>query len=261
MEREHRVLTGLAAAYPRAPRALHLCDDESVLGVPFIVLEHREGIVVSNTIPPALAHHVDVDRRVDLALLDAAADLHTVDHSHAGLSDLGRPEGFGQRQVQGWLERWRRATPIGGSTLMDETAERLLSSIPAPQRTSVVHLDLKLDNCQFDRADPDTVTSVFDWDMATLGDPLFDLGLLIVSMASLPVWVLEPEDVAERYAARSGLDVHHLDWYIAFATWRTAVVLQQLYARYTSGDSSDERYQSYGNLIPGIAERARTLLR
>jgi aminoglycoside phosphotransferase (APT) family kinase protein len=260
MGREHRVLSALADAYPRAPRSLHFCDDESVMGVPFIVLEHREGVVVSGSIPPALAGHADVERRVDLALLDAAADLHTVDPLAVGLGDLGRPEGFAGRQVQGWLERWRRAAPTDGSALMKDIAQRLLSSVPEPSRTSVVHLDLKLDNCQFDPTDPDTVMSVFDWDMATLGDPLFDLGLLLVSMGSLPVWTLATGEAAARYAERSGIDVRQLDWYVAFATWRTAVVLQQLYNRYTSGDTSDDRYRSYDDHIPGIAERARALL-
>jgi aminoglycoside phosphotransferase (APT) family kinase protein len=125
---------------------------------------------------------------------------------------------------------------------------------------SIVHNDLKLDNCQFASREPDTVTSVFDWDMATLGDPLFDLGLLLTSMGTLPVWVLSIEQAVGHYGERSGIDVDRIDWYLAFATWRMAIVLQQLYSRYLAGDSTDDRLAGFGAHVPIAAERARALL-
>ena len=143
---------------------------------------------------------------------------------------------------------------------MDEIAERLIATVPSPARVAIVHNDLKLDNCMFAPEDPDHVTAVLDWEMATLGDPLFDLGLLLVSMASSPSWVLTVEDVVARYSARSGIDASEIDWYRAFATWRTAVVLQQLHHRYLNGHSTDERYATYGAAISGYSERARQLL-
>ena len=142
---------------------------------------------------------------------------------------------------------------------MDELAARLTSTLPEPQRVSIVHNDLKLDNCQFHADDPDVVTSVFDWDMATLGDPLFDLGMILNSMASSSLWVLPTSDAAQRYADRSGLDVARLDWYLAFASWRTAVVIQQLYARYLAGDSTDDRLASLGGAIESCVQRALDL--
>jgi aminoglycoside phosphotransferase (APT) family kinase protein len=142
---------------------------------------------------------------------------------------------------------------------MDEIASRLIATVPAPQRVAIVHNDLKLDNCQFQPDDPDVVTSVFDWDMATLGDPLIDLGLVLNSMASNPLWVLETSDAADRYADRAGLDVSDLDWYLAFATWRTAVVIQQLYRRALAGDSADPRLTSLGDAIDTCVQRAREL--
>lgn len=118
------------------------------------------------------------------APIDAVADLHAVDTAAAGLDDLGRPHGFAERQLSGWIDRWQRAATGDAGPAMDDVAERLAASVPAPQRTAIVHNDLKLDNCQFQPDDPDVVTSVFDWDMATRGDPLFDLGLLLESMRS-----------------------------------------------------------------------------
>jgi aminoglycoside phosphotransferase (APT) family kinase protein len=123
-----------------------------------------------------------------------------------------------------------------------------------------VHNDLKLDNCQFQSEDPDRVTSVFDWDMATTGDPLFDLGSLLVSMQTNPLWVLTADEAADRWSQTSGIDASDLDWYVAFATWRTGMVLQQLANRYLSGDSADERLAQYAQHVATYAARAKELL-
>ena len=260
MAREYRVLTHLAPVYPRAPRALHYCDDIAVIGAPFVVIERRHGVVVRDSIPDQLAHHPDVERRVDLALIDATADLHAVDLAAHGLDALGTGDEFGRRQVEGWAARWRRAARDGSPPAMDAVAQRLLDRLPVAPRHSVVHNDLKLDNCQFHPDDPDTVTSVFDWDMGTIGDPLFDVGLLLVSMRASPSWVLTVEEAVERYAIRSGVDVTDIDWYRAFATWRTAVVLQQLYNRHLDGDSTDGRYATFGDAIDHYVTTAATLV-
>ncbi|MHB8467400.1 MAG: phosphotransferase family protein [Acidimicrobiales bacterium] len=260
MAREARVLSRLPDAYPRAPRALAFCDDPTVIGSPFIVIEYREGLVVRDSVPLAMAVHKDVVRRIDLALIDAAADLHTLDVDAAGLADLGRPEGFGARQVSGWTDRWHLAA-VQAVPVMDEVAATLAASVPQPTKVAILHNDLKLDNCQFHVDDPDNVTSVFDWDMATLGDPLFDLALLLTSLSgSRAVWVLSADEAISRYRERSGIDVNGMDWYLAFAAWRTAVVLQQLHNRYLSGDSTDPRLAEYGQHIGVLADRARRLL-
>jgi aminoglycoside phosphotransferase (APT) family kinase protein len=261
MAREHRVLSRLADAYPRAPRALHFADDASIIGAPFVVVEYRDGVVLRDELPESMTHHTDVLRRVDVALIDAVADLHAVDPAGVGLEDLGRPDGYAHRQVEGWHDRWRRVAPDDDTGSMDEVAARLTATTPGPQRVAVVHNDLKLDNCQFQADDPDLVTSVFDWDMATLGDPLFDLGLVLNSMARNPLWVLEPSDAAGRYADRSGLDVSQLDWYLAFASWRTAVVIQQLYRRSLAGDAADPRLASLGDAVDACVRRALELTR
>ncbi len=260
MAREFRVLSLLGDVYGRAPRALYFSADTAIIGAPFVVAEYRTGLVIGESVPASMAHYPDIERRIDLALIDAAADLHAVDVDATGLGKIGRPAGFGQRQVEGWRDRWRRAAPVEGSELMDQVGDRLAKTLPLPARAAGVHNDLKLDNCQFQVTDPDTVSTVFDWDMATLGNPLFDLGLMLVSMSSSPVWVLSNDEAIARYSERSGIDVTCMDWYMAFATWRTAVVLQQLYNRYLAGDSADERFARFGAAIPAYAERASELI-
>jgi aminoglycoside phosphotransferase (APT) family kinase protein len=260
MGREHRVLSKLWRVYPRAPRSFHYCDDDSVIGAPFVALEYREGETIRDAIPASMVRHPRVTRRVCLALVDAMADLHTLDVEASGLAELGRPDGFGLRQVTGWRDRWRRAASDESDSTMDQVATDLERTVPAATRTSIVHNDLKLDNCQFHAGDPDTVTAVLDWDMATIGDPLFDVANLLVSTQSLPVWVLGRDDVADRYAAQSGVNITNLRWYEAFATFRTGVVVQQLFARYARGESTDDRLAGYGALIPQIAARARAVL-
>jgi aminoglycoside phosphotransferase (APT) family kinase protein len=274
MHREHRVLSALHDVYDRAPRSPLFCDDQSVIGADFLVVDYRPGVVVWGALPPEMAHHADLGRRVGLAVVDAIAELHLVDPTIPAVAELGRPEGFLERQVSGWTNRWQLVAPAG-SELMHAVARRLGASMPASQRVSVLHLDPKVDNCQFDPADPDRVRSVFDWDMATLGDPLVDLGMLLgywpdpsdtAQEHALVVPGLEAlglptrAEVVARYAARCPTDLEDLPWYEAFACWRTAIVLEQLHNRYVRGETTDERMATRGQLVPALARRATTIL-
>ena len=177
MAREHKVLSRLHRAFDRAPHCLHLCTDESVIGAKFIVVERRNGVVIRDRFPDAMLAHPRLAQRTSHALIDAMAQLHNVDPTAVELADLGRPDGFAQRQVDGWAARWELAKDKD-VPLFYAIHQRLRARLPTPQRVSILHNDLKFDNCQFNPADPDRVTSIFDWDMATLGDPLFDLGTL-----------------------------------------------------------------------------------
>ena len=179
MRREYKVLSRLWRNFDRAPRAYVFCDDKDVIGADFVVMERREGEVIRNVVPGSMAQHRDIGRRISFALVDAMADMHLLDPADNDLSDLGKPDGFAARQVAGWKTRWDLVRPEDGLPLMDEVPERLAASVPAATRVSIVHNDLKLDNCQFDPANPDRVKSIFDWDMTTLGEPLVDLGTLL----------------------------------------------------------------------------------
>ncbi len=271
MRREHTVLSRLHGAYPRAPRGLHYCADESVIGAHFLVSEYRTGVVVWDRVPTQLDVGPDVGRRIGFAVVDALADLHLVDHHACGLGELGRPDGYLERQVGGWQRRWE-AVALDGHGTLDRVGELLALHLPESGPPALVHNDFKVDNCQFAAGDPGVVTSVFDWDMATLGDPLTDLGTLLnywpdgttpadgvpgVEHVGLP----GRDEVVQRYAARTGLDLTRRDvaWYEAFGCWKTAVILQQLYVRHLRGESADDRMTLRGEQVGRIAQRALAL--
>ena len=278
MAREYRVLSRLWRAFPPAPKASLLCEDHGVIGATFFVMEFRSGVVIWDEIPEPMRHHADVARRVGFAVAAALADLHQVDYSSCGLADLGRPDGFMARQVRGWRSRWEAVASgarAEAQPVMAEVAAMLEATLPRPQRSSILHNDIKLDNCQFDPADPDQVHSVFDWDMATLGDPLVDVGLLLnywpdptappgdegyyppgQDRLGLP----SRDEIRTAYASATGLDLTGIDWYRAFACWKTATVLQQLHDRYLRGETTDERMASRGDRVGELAARARRLL-
>ena len=278
MAREYRVLSRLWSAFPPAPRASLLCEDHSVIGASFFIMEFRSGVVIWNAIPEPMRHHADVARRVGFAVVQALADLHLVDYVSCGLADLGRPDGFVARQVRGWRSRWEavaQGARADAQPLMREVADILERTLPRPQRSAILHNDLKLDNSQFDPADPDRVHSVFDWDMATLGDPLVDVGILLNywpdpsdtpgDLGMYPdgqdsVGLPTHEEMLAAYASATGLDLTGVGWYQAFACWKTAIVLQQLHDRYLRGETSDERMASRGDRVAEFAARARRLL-
>lgn len=281
MGREYKVLSRLHTRYPRAPRALLHCADPDVIGAEFLVSEYRTGVVVWDEIPESMRSVDDAGTRIGLAVIDALADLHEVDPESVGLADLGRPEGYLDRQLSGWQRRWAavEAEAAGEDTaeIVREVADRLVATQPRARRSGIVHNDYKVDNCQFAPDDPDRVVSVFDWDMATLGDPLVDLGTLLnywpdstVDPRSDAAFTAVPgmqalglpsrREVIERYARRSTVDVTDIHWYEAFGCWKTAIILQQLYARYVRGETSDARMGERGAAVAPLARRALGLL-
>jgi aminoglycoside phosphotransferase (APT) family kinase protein len=275
MGREYRVLSRLWEAFPAAPRALLLCEDEAIIGARFFVMEFRPGVVIWNSVPPSMRHHPDVARRVGFAVVRALAGLHQVDYARVGLGDLGRPDGFVSRQLTGWRSRWEAVASGAADAVMTEVADALERTMPSPQRAAILHNDLKLDNCQFDPADPDQVHSVFDWDMATLGDPLVDVGTLLnywpdpsdkpgdrgrYPAGQETLGLPSRAEILAVYATATGLDLTGIRWYQAFAAWKTAVVMQQLYDRYLRGETADQRMASRADQVPELAGRARRLL-
>lgn len=275
MKREYRVLSRLWKSYPRAPRALLFCEDRSIVGADFLVSEFRVGEIVWSALSPAMAAIPGAARSVGFAVVDALADLHLVDPAARDLSDLGRPDGFVRRQVDGWTARWERVASPDLDEVMTAGARALARAIPQSRRVSILHNDFKIDNCQFERGDPSAVTSVFDWDMATLGDPYVDLGIL------LNYWP-DPNDtpddralhypglegmglpsrgeIVQRYVARTGFDAADLAWYEAFANWKTAIVREQLYHRFMLGDSTDPRMGRLHDNNLMLARRSLRLL-
>jgi aminoglycoside phosphotransferase (APT) family kinase protein len=271
MEREHRVLSRLWRAFPKAPRAYHFCADPAVMGKPFFVMERRSGHVIRSAWPPSLAASDDARRHLAEELVDTLADLHLVDAAEVGLGDLGYPDGFVQRQVDGWLRRWDRAKTREVAD-MARVAELLAASIPRPESVSLLHNDFKLDNTMCD--DDGNVVAVFDWDMSTRGDALIDLGTLLAYWVdpegpTYPIFgdqavtmtpFMTKDEVVERYAARTGFDLVNIRFYEALALYRIAVIIEQIYARYAAGQTADSRFARFEPLAPILARSAREIL-
>ncbi len=274
MKREFKVLSRLGRHFERAPRAFLFCDDHTVAGADFFAMERRRGEVIRGVIPETMRGHAKIGRRIGTALVEAMADFHRLDPVECDLADLGRPEGFVERQVKGWRKRWDLVADPAHDSAMSAVHARLAAGIPAPQRVSLVHNDLKLDNCMFDPRAPDRVIAFFDWDMTTLGDPLIDLGTLLnywpdpadgdiargghpgMEKMGLPTRV----EVTRIYSQHTGLDVTHAAWYEAFAQWKTATVLEQLHYRWVAGNSTDPRMETIAMRVPALAESATRLL-
>ncbi|MGA7272360.1 MAG: phosphotransferase family protein [Acidimicrobiia bacterium] len=271
MEREYRVLSRLWKAFDKAPHAVLFCDDESVIGAPFFIMERRDGVVVRGRIPRIFGGGEDPSANRALAgvVIDTLAEFHAVDAAECGLEELGHPEGFLERQVKGWLGRWERARHEA-NPLADEVGNWLSDTMPDSPPPTLLHNDWRLDNMAVSPTDPGVCVAVYDWDMATRGDPLCDLGTLLGSWhdpseiddrthtlmpVTVPGWISRAGAIG-RYGETSGRDVSGMDWYVVFGTWKLGVVLQQIYIRYLRGQTSDQRFADMGRGAARLFELA-----
>lgn len=274
MGREVRVLSALAGVFPPAPRVHHFCQDPAILGAPFFVMERSHGVVVRREVPPQFGDSPEVGRQLSEALVDCLADLHSIDIHAVGLDDFGKPEGFIERQVRGWAERWRRAK-TREIPEVDKLEKWLLTRIPPSPPATILHNDFKFDNAMYSAENPSRIVAIFDWEMATIGDPLVDLGTLLgywVEAGDPPVMsaslmaptnlpgFLTRREIVERYAARTGRDLSRIAFYQVFAYYKTAVVLEQIFVRYLRGQTQDERFAALEPVVPQLVEAAWTLV-
>jgi aminoglycoside phosphotransferase (APT) family kinase protein len=270
MVREAHVLAAVHPHFPPGPQVLAVCADTAVIGAPFFVMERRHGVVVRRGMPPEYAGIADAAGRISRALIDGLADLHRIDVLATGLITLGRPEGFLERQVAGWSDRWYRAqtSPLPA---MDRVIAWLGEHRPDSAHTTLVHNDYKLDNVMLDFADPGRLVAVLDWEMATVGDPLADLGLTltywslpearaVAGMSDREGWWTRDLMLA-RYVERTGFDLAALPWHEVLGTFKLAVIVQQIYARYVKGQTSDPRFREMGLMVEALLASACTAAR
>jgi aminoglycoside phosphotransferase (APT) family kinase protein len=269
MAREFHILERLHPSFPLAPEPYVLCEDATVIGAPFYVMERRRGLVLDQDLPADWIADPALHRSIAESLVQVLVELHGVDWRAAGLGEIGRPDGYMQRQVSGWIERYVRARTDDlpeFELLAAWFSERLPDSPPA----TVVHNDYKLNNVLLDVQDPRRLTAVLDWEMATVGDPLSDVASLLVYwtapdeielMGGLKSVTAEPgfpgrAEIKELYARLSGRDLSSLDFYVAFAYFKIGVILQQIYYRWHVGQTHDERFSRHGSVATNLIRKA-----
>jgi aminoglycoside phosphotransferase (APT) family kinase protein len=256
MGREYRILSHLVAVYPRVPHPLLYCEDESVMGAPFYVMERLKGVILRASVPRGLELTPALMRGLSESFVNNLVQIHRVDPQAAGLGDLGHPEGYVRRQIEGWTRRYRNARTDDVADV-ERAAAWLAENMPAEVGASLIHNDYKYDNLVLDPADLSRIIGVLDWEMATVGDPLMDLG------TTLGYWV-DPDDpdemlampfglttlpgnfsrreLAQRYAELNGHDLSDILFYYVYGLFKVIVIVQQIYARYKAGLTQDERF-------------------
>lgn len=266
MSREYRVLSKLHSVYSAAPRALLYCDDPSILGAPFYLMDPVHGIIIRRDPPPGLPFTAETARRLSESFVDNLAQLHSIDYAAVGLADLGKPQGYIERQVRGWIDRY-----YGSQThdLLEVApiAAWMKDHLPESSSATLIHNDYKYDNLVLAPDDVTRIIGALDWEMATIGDPLTDLG------TALAYWV-DPQDpeelqkirwcpstypgsftraqIVERYAQITGRDVSRVAYYLVFARFKIAVIVQQIYYRYHQGLTSDARFAAMPEMVRAL---------
>jgi aminoglycoside phosphotransferase (APT) family kinase protein len=272
MGREFRILGALVDSYGKVPRPLLYCGDESVLGAPFYVMERVRGVILRNRPPQGLKLGADLMRRICLSLVDALVELHAIDTDAAGLGELGKPEGYTARQVAGWTKRYQNAL-TDDCPDFEPVAGWLAEHVPPRPDATLIHNDFRYDNAILAPEDLTRIVAILDWEMATLGDPLTDVG------TTLAYWA-EPEDPAvlrqfgltaqpgnldrgqllDRYAERSGRDVSGSVFYYLYGVFKNAVIALQIYARYRQGLTRDPRFGGLIEVIRAYHDMAQRAL-
>jgi aminoglycoside phosphotransferase (APT) family kinase protein len=273
MAREYHILHAVGPYFPEAPKVFHLCEDPAVIGAVFFLMERRRGVILRDQIPPEISAVPNHPRTISLAFIDCLVRLHAIDVAGTGLAALGKPEGYLERQVHGWVDRWNRAK-TEELPAMDRVTDWLHEKMPPSPAPALVHNDYKLDNVMLRAETADGIEAVLDWEMATIGDPLTDLGLTlcywswasapevralgIPAPSALPGWYTRDE-IIERYAERTGRDVSHIGYHEVLGIFKLAVILQQIYFRFHAGQTRDSRFRHFDQRVKGLVALASML--
>jgi aminoglycoside phosphotransferase (APT) family kinase protein len=272
MAREHAILAALHPLGVPVPRPLARCDDVDVIGAPFYLMEHVSGPIVRGVLPDELSADCEALparlRALSQTVVDTMVQVHAVPVANSSLAALGRPEGYVRRQVEGWTKRWHAARTTEVPSL-DRLATWLNAHQPSAGDVCLVHNDFKLDNLVLS-ADLSHVRAILDWEMATIGDPLMDLGTALaywVGPNDHPIFrslglgvtampgAFRRDDVVQAYAVASNRDVRRVPFYMAFGFFKVAVIAQQIFARYRQGLTADPRFASLGAVVEALGEQ------
>lgn len=260
MKRECEILEKLNRVFPLAPKPYLYCEESTIMERHFYVMEKKEGVVLDDSLPAEFENREDTGPLVSNAVVDTLAKLHAIDYESAGLHDFGYPEGYLSRQVHGWIKRFHNSK-TNDIPAVEKLEKWLIDNIPPSPAPTIVHNDFKLNNMMFSSSNPGEVVGVFDWELSTIGDPYTDLAAAIaywtapgeedtgLTSVTTKSGFLSRREMLELYAKKSGRDVSNIDYYITFAFYKIAVILQQIYYRWKIGEATDERF---GKLNIGI---------
>ncbi len=280
MSREFNVLSKLSKVYQPAPKPLLYCDDESVIGSEFYLMERRNGLIIRGAAPKSepsavadgltLENSSDLRQKVSESFIENLADLHALDYKKIGLENLGKPEGYAQRQVEGWTKRYFNAKTDENIEL-EKAIKWLNENIPNSTGATLVHNDYKFDNIMLNPNDMTKIVAVLDWEMTTIGEPLMDLGTTLgywmskdvgdelLSMPFNPRVLMENisrQDLVDIYAKKSGRDVSDILFYYVFGSFKIAVIAQQIYYRYAKGFTKDNRFAHFNKFVRALGRIA-----
>lgn len=276
MEREFMILSALHSVFGAAPRPFVFSHDLEIVGSPFFVMERRHGVVLDTEFPKGMEPTAELGSQISELMVDQLVKLHAIDYKKTPLVDMAKPEGFMERQVTGWINRYERAK-TDDIPEAEELATWLLAHIPESGDPAIIHYDFKLNNTMFSE-DFSKITGLFDWEMTTVGDPLADLGAAMSywmesgdpealknGFGKAPVTVTEGfytrQEFIGRYAEKSGRDVSNIDFYVIFANFKLAVICQQIYYRFKKGQTADPRFAHLGPFIEILIQHALKMAR
>ena len=269
MAREYRVLAALQDTGIPVPHVIALCEDESVIGAPFYVMEWIDGHVVRDALPAGFPDTRETRQAMSSALVSTLLHLHAIDPDAIGLAGFGHPEGFLGRQVRRWWQQWE-ASKTRELPCIEELHRRLDETVPVQSAPGIVHGDYRLDNVMYAPTDPGRIVAVIDWEMCTIGDPLCDVGLLCVywsddeteaagrALHGMPVTVQDGfykrADILRDYAAGTQRDMSALEWYIALGAYKLAIIAEGITARFLMGMTVGEGFERMAEMVPAIVE-------
>ncbi len=270
MVREFNVLSSLRkAGYQKSPEPVLVCEDESIIGAKFYLMRKVKGVILRNRVPKEMKIEPKTFRNLSMSTINQLVQLHHLDTHSSGLDQLGKPEGYVQRQVEGWTKRYENSMTDEIASL-NETADWMKRNLPVSSSVAFIHNDYKYDNLVLDPADLTQVLAVLDWEMATVGDPMMDLGTTLAYWAEANdsdalkpfnlTWMpgnLTRQEVLNFYQEKSGKTIDDFIFYYAFGSFKVAAICQQIYLRYKKGITHDTRFASLIHVIRACGENAR----
>ncbi|WP_066304338.1 phosphotransferase family protein [Bacillus sp. FJAT-29814] len=253
IKREYSILLKLHEVYSLAPKPYLYSNEPMIMGRDFYLMEKKQGVVINNVIPEAYGPTEQVGPAISKSIIKSLVELQQVEYKNAKLMDIGRPEGYLERQVHSWIKRYTLAKTNDVSGI-EKLEAWLIQNIPVTLETTIVHNDFKLNNLVLDPYEPGVVKGVLDWEMATIGDPMTDIGAVLaywgeegdpdigISVVTNQPGFFTRREMAEHYAQVSGRDISNINFYVTFGFYKLAVILQQLYFRWKNGDTDDNRF-------------------